>query len=433
MKKLKLYIPFLFALLFLFGANQTAEAKAGSNAKGASIPGYNKVITYTVDKKNFETSLKEACKEAGGRASNSIQYKIVIPPGTYQSSAALKLHSNVHVYAVGATVHFNGDLSSTIRTEDKSAANILIEGGTWTTIKQKNKRVVSGTMLRIAHISNLHIKNAVFQTNRGGHMMEFSDAKRLTIEGCTLTGNTVYDGVQPKEAIQLDVSTQAAMNGCLPYNGKGCHNILIRNNTFKKVARGVGSHHDSHKSIEKTPYSDITVDNNTFKNCKGEAVFGQEWKNVTVSNNKIKNARRAGIYLRISSSCIITKNTISNTKMYTGQRKKTYGDYADGILISKSSKNKFSKNTITNCKKSGIRVFESSSKNTLTGNRISKCKNSGILVTYCSTPRIASNILTKNKGYGIRVQGSNYTSSAKKLKKSNKFTKNSPGSASVAE
>ena len=431
MKKIRLYFPILAAALLLLCTGLTTEAAKGSNATGASLPQYKQIVTLTIDADDFEKSLKASYKEAEENATNEVQYKLVIPPGNHDTSSALKLYSNMHIYAVGATINATGELSSIFRSDSESMKNIVIEGGTWTTKKQTSLNIIGSTLLRLAHITNLHIKDAAFLVNRNGHIIEFSDAYNVTIERCKISGNNISGSLQPKEAIQLDISTEAAMPGPIPYNGKGCHNFIIRNNIFSQVARGVGSHNFSGIGVEKIPYSNITISENTFKSSTGEAVFIQFWRNATISKNKISNAHRAGIYLHLSRNNLIKQNTVSKTKMFTGERKKTYGDMADGIILNQSYKNKISKNKISSCRKTGIRIYLESSNNALTNNQISKCKTSGIFVEYSKTPAITANILKNNKGYGIRIHGKAYAASLKKLKRKNRFSKNKPGKVLV--
>lgn len=272
-----------------------------------------------------------------------------------------------------------------------------------------------------AHVKNLLVKDVTFKSNRYAHILEIGDAQAVTVTGCTFTGNTLYRGsrdVQPKEAFQMDVATATAMGDCLPYNGKGCHNILIENNNFVKVARGLGSHSYADKGAEASPYTDITVNNNKFKNLEAEGIFFLQWKNCTISNNKITRAKRAGIYSQSSKNLKITGNTISNTKAFSGERRNYYGKESNGIFMLKTSKSVLSKNNISKVATAGIRLIDKSVSNKIEKNTLSGSKSAPAISVNTRSIKntIQGNTLKKSKK-GAKVVDLDVLSQKNKTKK----------------
>lgn len=345
----KWIITILCALTLLMAMPVCASAAVGSNGKGASIPRYKKVKTIQIDGDNFWNEFTSAMEEAAKKASSSCQYKIVIPPGDYPYRRTVILGSHTWIYAKGATFRLEDTTAAIFRTETGKSGyqNIRIDGGVWDGSKQSswaNDKV----MFRAAHVKNMVLNDMTLKCRRNNHMIEVSDTNGLTISNCRLSGNNLYMQVQPKEAIQLDVATQSGMNGYTPYNGKGCHNVLISGCTFTNVSRGLGSHSYAN-GTEKNPYTDITVKNNTFNNSAGSAIHCLSWKKCSILGNKIYNAHYAGIYMEACSLDKIASNTIKTVRAYSGQRKKTYGGQRAGILLRSVSNSSLTGNRASGC------------------------------------------------------------------------------------
>lgn len=355
MKKVKKLLFLACGLMLLLFPVSVQGATGKSAATGAKLPTYKKVVTIKVGGANFNKDFRKALAQAKANKDSSKQYKIIIKPGTYTLEYGPIVGSNTYIYAKGATL--KGPKKSTVTFKcdpGKSYKNIKIEGGTWDATVQSKNYGIDTALIRLAHVQNLIIQDAKFLCKRGGHIFEFSDINGMTIKGCTLSGNTIYRNVQPKEAIQLDVATKPAMVNCTPYNGKGCHNVIIEDNQFVNVARGVGSHNEKLKIVEKNPYTNITIRNNSFKNMTGEAIFTMYFKNCTIEKNTIYNAKRAGIYMESCSYNKVYKNTIKKISSFTGDRK-IYGTGKSGIQIRNTSNSRITSNTLTQT--SGGRVF----------------------------------------------------------------------------
>lgn len=344
-------IVILLCALALFIGMPVCVSAAGSNGKGAKLPAYKQVKKVQVDKEDFQRSLQNALEIAGRKASNSCQYKIVIPPGKYVLSHVLTIKSNIWIYAKGAKITIADHVSRVMATEpNKTYQNVRIEGGVWDASSQTGSKEKREMMLRFSHVKNMVLSGMTLKCKRNNHIVEVSDMNGFTVKNCKISGNSRYLQVQPKEALQLDAATKEAMVNCTPYNGKGCHNVLITGNTFSDVSRGVGSHSYA-KGAEKNPYTNITVEKNTFKGCKGEAIYFLYWKNCSVLKNKIYNAKHAGIYMQDSTLNKVQNNTIAGIGAYSGERAKTYGSDRAGVLMRNISRSHVIGNQASGCKK----------------------------------------------------------------------------------
>lgn len=401
MKK-KTGIQLLVGLLLLLCMPLGVSAAAGSKAVGAAIPSYEQVVERVVTPKDdFDKVLGNYLKEAEEYANEKTQYKIIIEPGTYSVNKTICLTSNTWIYARGAQMYKkSGKIIMRFRNDRKDPyENVIVEGGSWDTTKQSKDEAAKDSLAFFGHVRNLRVIDATFKSNRYAHILEMGDAEGVTITGCTFTGNTLNMGVQPKEAIQMDVATESAMSGCVPYNGKGCHNVVIEDNRFRKTARGLGSHSYADKGAESVPYTDITVTKNKFQNLQGEAVFFLQWKNCTVSNNQITNAKRAGIYSQESKNIKITGNTITKTKAFSGARRNSYGKEANGIFMLKTGKSVISNNKISGISTAGIRLIDKCISNTIRNNQLSGSKQAPAISVNTGSikNKIEGNILKKSK------------------------------------
>lgn len=363
--------------LLLFGALLLLAMPVSVwGAAGAKLPNYQTVVTRTVDTRSeygFSTSMRACLDEAAEKADENTQYKIVIPPGTYTARYWQNVPSNTWIYAKGARIcaekgHKRMVLLSNQEFQ-KTTENIIIEGGIWDTTTQSINDSPGTAPFRFAHTKNMIFRDVTIRGNRKSHLIEVSDMDGLTITGCKISGNNYYLGVQPKEAIQLDVATKPAMVNMLPYNGKGCHNVLIENNEFDKVSRGVGSHNEKLSIVEANPYTNVVIRNNTFKNLKGEAIYIKWWKNGTVENNIVQNGKRAGIFVDCSSRLKIVNNTFKKISAFTGARKNKYGPETAGVMLRDSHNNSIQKNMLSQCKGAAVQQSKSCQGNSLKGNK----------------------------------------------------------------
>ena len=135
-------LPVICAVLALylvaFSANVFA-ATGNTRNKGAQFPNYSQVKTIYVSADNFDREFYDALEAAEYGASNSVQYKIILPKGTFTQGHAYTIPSNTYVYAVGTTINTTGSRKSIFRGNmTHKTENIIVEGGTWSTLSQKS-------------------------------------------------------------------------------------------------------------------------------------------------------------------------------------------------------------------------------------------------------------------------------------------------------
>lgn len=239
------------------------------------------------------------------RATDEKPCKVIIPPGNYQITGTICMYSNIHLYAVGATItKTSQDKRMLLRlgnTEESAGGydgyrNVTIEGGTWDinydTIP--NKEAAGGcTGFRLGHVTNVTIKDVTLLNNLKSHLIELAGVKNAKITGCTFRGYwEPYEG-GAQECIQMDVCHESYFPNYKPSDRSVCENIYIEGNTFENAFAGVGCHSMSFNR----PFRNIVIRNNTFRDIKKRAVWCTNSVDSVVENNSMINVG-AGIYVR---------------------------------------------------------------------------------------------------------------------------------------
>ena len=326
--------------------------------------------TITLDVQNGQD-----ISAAFNKAADTVRYNdgethltIVIPAGSYQSGANLRLYSHTTVQMDGATIVHTDSASTMLRlgrrTADWEEANdgaghpgysgfcdIAIEGGTW------NGGGKQQAIMRFGHSSDITLRGVTFCNVKNAHMVELGGCKDVLIEGCTFSsfrGN--WDATTNYEALQMEiVSTQGShFGGYNPDNDETpCEKITVTGCTFKNLQRGVGTH----SGIAGSFFSNISITDNTFVNITGFAVIATNYADSTVSRNRISRCG-AGILMRTVElshnnfyrsavfhekqtdypllGCTIADNRISITPGYQAQFSTfTYGIQLTGELLKK--------------------------------------------------------------------------------------------------
>lgn len=260
-------------------------------------------------------------------ATDERPYKVIIPPGNYQMTGTICTYSNIHLYAVGATIKKVSDqkqvmlrlgFSETSEGGYNGYRNVTIEGGTWDCNYEScaNKEELGGFVgFRIGHATNVVIKNVTFLNNLRSHFLEFGGVKNAEVTGCRFSGYWTPYELGGQECIQIDVCKEHIFPGYLPYDGSVCENIVIRGNTFENVFAGVGSH----SMMFNTPYKNITITGNTFRNLKKRAVWCLNYVDSSVTNNVMENVG-GGVFV----SSVYEKNTHKNEGQKTSASQNQY-------------------------------------------------------------------------------------------------------------
>ena len=440
----------------------------GSTAKGANIKDYDKCIKLDVtdfgaDSEGEEDSWKAiqyALNYAVDNASDEVQIKVVIPEGTYSISKPLKIYSNTWLYMEGATIrrdYNNGRMLWNAQQYRQGGydddRNIIIEGGCFD--GNATNMSTDFSNIRLGHCKNIWIKNVEIKNNYNGHHLELGGVKNVTVEGCNFHG---YYGSSVKEALQLDVMNNWSLfNSYLPYDDTPCDNIVIRNNKFSDLVRGIGSH----SAVFGVYYTNIHINGNTFDNIYDCAMIMQNYKNCIIENNVMKGVGcgidfmnmapveynryflpvtgTSGIYDKINNNCntIIRKNSMS--VVVTGYRPEPVGiqlygrmvrsgyypefDYkVEGVKVSEN-KIKTAGSAIILNDTNGVQVnsnttafdnsgsvssanlidVRASSECSLTGNKVSGGDYSGIYVGGCSGVEVQGNVCASQGSAGICI------------------------------
>ena len=310
-------------------------------------------------------AVQTALNQAKSDATETAPYKVVVPEGSYELTRSLHIYGNTWLYAEGVTFTRASDAASNVirvgESDDTNSGyyyeNIIIEGATL------DQNEGGYTTVKIAHASNVTLKNCVVKNSVDAHLMEVAGVQGLTIEGCTFQDQIVEDTDNIRyEAIQIDILEEYHFSGYL-YEDLANKNIVIDNCTFKNVPRGVGSH----TAVLNNPVDGVQITNCTFTDCETVAIQGMNWINVTISNNTITGSPRGiaiysirenGVYLAstlasegetsYSTSCIyqelvLDQNILISDNSITTSGTDPYKDYEEsaitvgGISLSKAT------------------------------------------------------------------------------------------------
>lgn len=316
----------------------------GASATGAAISGYGSAIAVDAQdmgadssgEKDSTAAIQKALDYAADNASDTVQVKVIIPEGTYLVSSPLYIYSNTWIYMSGATLKNTADRGCIFRNANESGLggyegnhNIIIEGGC---LDGGTYAAAAFCSLRIAHARNVWIKDVDLVNNCNCHHAEFGGVQNLTIEGCQFHE---YYGDKLKEAIQFDTMNNEVVFGDFPpFDDAVCDNVVVRNNSFYNLMRGLGSH----SATVGLYYTNFYIGHNTFENIYDVAVIMENYRKCTIEDNVFSNVGSGidfksitpfeysgynppvygydGIYDRINdfSDTVIRRNTFSTLR-----------------------------------------------------------------------------------------------------------------------
>lgn len=379
--------------------------------------------------------------------------KVLVPAGNYKLTKPLIIYENTSFIAdKNAILLRSADYGPVMANakigEDnfygyEGRGNIEIIGGVW---EGNDQYTSTFNHFSIGHAENILFDGLVILNNQGAHHIEINGIKGCVIRNCHFEGHHADVGQDFKEAIQIDLMKG---EGNFPsfgfYDNTTCKDVLIENNLFKDVIRGVGGHvaavghyHDNiivrgntfeyirdravrpaswlNSIIEGNAFSnvatgveinnelsiamtDIIVKGNTFSNIISEktemgrainviGAAGQEVLRIIISDNTIINTSGTAVHALYSRDGIITQNTIRNPGRH-------------GIQLSSRSESYVVKgNNISGATSMGINIADRCYYNVLSGNIIAQSSSSGIgLSTDASYNRISGNFVhSSNQG-----------------------------------
>ena len=296
---------FSTAITSVAEAADTAVTGAYFDTDGMKIVTYNVVNDFGADNTgNAMTGkqIQQALDAAQENSGQGIFTKVVIPKGTYLISSALVVYSDTWIYCEeGVEIKRCISYGPMLRCDNNGVGgydgvkNVIVEGGLWNGNTDQWPNTADFSNIRFAHCRNILLKDMHVKNNENGHHMEIGGAADVTIEGCTFTG---YTGYRKKEAIQLDcMNNSRVFAGYAPFDDTSCENVVIKNNLFSGICRGLGSH----SATLGIYYTDILIEGNVFENLDDVAMIMYNYKNCTITNNTITNCA-SGIEFKAMSS-----------------------------------------------------------------------------------------------------------------------------------
>ena len=295
---------FSTAIISVAEAADTAVTGAYFDTDGMEIVTYNVVNDFGADNTGnamTEKQIQQALDAAQENSGQGIFTKVVIPKGTYLISSALVVYSDTWIYCEeGVEIKRCISYGPMLRCDNNGIGgydgvkNVIVEGGIWNGNTDQWPNTADFSNIRFAHCRNILLKDMHVKNNENGHHMEIGGAADVTIEGCTFTG---YTGYRKKEAIQLDcMNNSRVFAGYAPFDDTSCENVVIKNNLFSGICRGLGSH----SATLGIYYTDILI-GNVFENLDDVAMIMYNYKNCTITNNTITNCA-SGIDFKAMSS-----------------------------------------------------------------------------------------------------------------------------------
>lgn len=327
-------------------------------------------------------------------------------PGIYYVGAknggrSIHLKSNVTLDLNGATLIRAGKMYNFIQN---CGLNDMRTAGVYSL--SHNMKVMNGTLdgsggsgeevnlVNLGHAEEIEFSNLTLQNCRGGHLIELSGCKDVTIVNC------IFDGHQGSkkegEAVQLDISYNGAnssWNGVYTSDGTVCQNITVTDCIFKDYPSGVGNHH----TIAGEHHSqNITIKNNLFMNTEeasAPAIWCYGFDGCVVENNIISGNYTYGILVSGGSDITVKNNQIGT---------RDYPIYGQGIDF--TAANSYIMN------QGSERKSESTENGVVSQNKVYVTGSGkyGILISSgCYLEKITENEVTSGMADGIRVTGQN--------------------------
>ena len=296
---------FSVAITAVAEAAETAVTGADFDTDSMNIVTYNVVDDFGADNTGnamTEKQIQQALDAAQENSGQGIFTKVVIPKGTYLISSALVVYSDTWIYCEeGVEIKRCVSRGPMLMCDNngiggyEGVKNVIVEGGIWNGNTDQWPNAADFSNIRFAHCRNILLKDMHVKNNENGHHMEIGGAADVTIEGCTFTG---YTGYRKKEAIQLDcMNNSRVFAGYAPFDDTSCENVVIKNNLFSGICRGLGSH----SATLGIYYTDILIEGNVFENLDDMAMIMYNYKNCTITNNTITNCA-SGIEFKAMSS-----------------------------------------------------------------------------------------------------------------------------------
>ncbi|MBQ8527240.1 MAG: right-handed parallel beta-helix repeat-containing protein [Lachnospiraceae bacterium] len=301
---------------------------------GAGISVSGSVITISCSSgETISGVLDEALEQARDLATDENPITVKVPAGTYKIASNMHIYSNTTLDLQGVTLKADGSGSFNMIMSGTSGSymgesnynnsslcagyggfkNITIKGGTFV-----GKKSNTGTIIRIAHATNVTLDGVTLSGGGCAHQIEVAAIDGFYVKNCTFKdfGESKTDDPDKQEALQLDIPCASDVFKNVYLDGTVMKNVEITGCTFSNVPRGVGSHTSLHGAY----HTNIKINNNTFKNVTEEAIIGLNYNNCEIKNNKITDCG-AGVlfqYFKANTASVYT-TTFDGAKKYSGE------------------------------------------------------------------------------------------------------------------
>lgn len=370
------------------------------------------------DNKCDDVAIQKAMNKA-----SKVNGTVYIPKGTWYLSKTLLISSNTAVNADSQAVikrHPDYYFINLIRSKDNAqgysgTSNISIIGGTWDG-NNFSHLDTARNLFYFYHGKNILIKNINIKNVVGNHFIELSAVQNAVINNCTFSNYQkckVAGSSSTSEAIQLDYANKDSSSCSYPYDNTACNNITISNNTFKNCLSGIGSHHP------EAAHTNITIVNNYFENIGNTCLNLANMKKVKILNNRASNVVRfvsawggSTGYFCQNTVKANNESTIRNTYDFINS---SFKINKDNILSSNQNAIKSSNSTITiqycsisNVAHNGIYIPKNGSKLYAKKNKINNCGKSAVHLINNQKYKASfiDNSFSKNKAYGFFIENS---------------------------
>lgn len=254
------------------------------------------------------SAIQAQLNEAKEKATDAAPVTVKVAAGSYKLSRTLNIYSNTTLDLSGVTLKATSSTANMIKVGSTGVdnqrgyayKNIAIVGG------NLDNNGSSNTGIAIGHGKNITLRNLSVHNTKDAHLVEVAGTDGFTVENCKF-----YDQTQSKsaktatpEAIQIDIHVKKHMktyrSEALPMK-----NIVIKNNTFKNVPRGVGSH----TAILNDWVENVEISGNTFTNCKSGAIQVLHYKNCRIEGNVINGAPRGIVVYTVNTKGVFFAST----------------------------------------------------------------------------------------------------------------------------
>lgn len=368
---------------------------------------------------------------------------IVVPPGSYKTSAPLIIRRNTTLICDNGVTFFRSASGSLIMNgdynEDQSVytghGNIRIVGGVW---DMKGTTVTNGNIaIALAHGNDISIEGVTIKDVPQNHAIEVNSSKTVRIRDCKFLGYYATDGgaVNYNEAVQIDLAlTGGSTFGAFGlYDDTPCDDILVTgcyfgaSGTASTTAwyRGVGGHSGKagfeHTNVRITDnhfdgllniavglygFRRTVVADNAFDGC-GAMVYAnsassQDFGNISITGNVAKDCTLNQAAITIAPATGTATGIVVSGNAIDGV---TGGTSGHGIDMSRSTYVNVTGNTIANVGGAGIRFVGTCNQVQVTNNIISDVGDAGVQVTNSNNCVVSDNVVHNPAKNGIYSTG----------------------------